>query len=48
MKDATNEADRNGAGEPTAFEPPAIVDYGDVAKETRDGAAGTFDGANYS
>lgn len=48
MNDAANEVDRNGAGEPTAFEPPAIVDYGDVAKETRDGAGGTFDNASYS
>ena len=34
MKDAVNAVDRNGADEPTVFVPPAIVDYGDVAKET--------------
>jgi len=49
MMDVANEADRNTAREPVAFEPPVIVDYGDVAKETRlDGAPNAPDSDNYS
>ncbi|MET4701455.1 hypothetical protein ABIE65_004502 [Constrictibacter sp. MBR-5] len=49
MMDVANAADRNTAHETVAFEPPVIVDYGDVAKETRsDQGAGTYDGFGYS